>query len=158
MVLERWRPRLVRTYRPIRDIEEEMEHLMEHALARWPISVTLRRAASGENGWVPAMDVFEKEDSFVVRAELPGVKMEDLDISATGEVLTIKGERRPPEEVTEEDYHRCEICYGSFSRSIALPSTAIAGKAEAAFSDGILELRVPKVKEAKPSKIRVKTA
>lgn len=74
-----------------------------------------------------------------------------------GDTLIIKGERKVSKEVKEEEYHRCEVCYGSFSRSIALPTAVDADKIEATYEDGILELNVPKAKEAKSSKIRIKT-
>jgi len=86
-----------------------------------------------EMGWAPAIEVFEKEDKFVVKAELLGVKGEDIDISVVGDTLTIKGERKAKSEVKEEDYYCCERSYGSFSRSIALLSNVDAKKIEASY-------------------------
>lgn len=106
--------------------------------------------------WAPSIDMYEKEDSFIVRVELPGVNKDDVDISMTGDILTIKGERKPPAEVNEEDYQCCEVCYGSFSRSITLSSAVDIDKIEASYGDGILELHLPKVKEAIPAKIQIK--
>jgi len=100
--------------------------------------------------------MFEKEDAFIIRAELPGVKLEDVDISMTGDTLTVKGERKPPADVKEEEYECCEVCYGNFSRSITLPVTVEADKIQATMENGILEMRLPKVPEAKPTKITVK--
>ncbi len=110
-----------------------------------------------EMGWSPAVEVFEKEDKYVVKAELPGVKEEDMDVSVEGETLTIKGEKKSESEVKEDDYYRCERSYGSFYRSIALPATVDAKKIEASFEDGVLEVILPKAAEVKPKKITVST-
>ena len=108
-----------------------------------------------QRGWTPAIEVFEKEDRFLVKAELPGMKEEDIDISAVGDTLTIKGERKVESEVKEEDYYCCERSYGSFFRSIALPSHVDAQKIEASYEDGVLEVSLPKIPEVKPKKISV---
>jgi HSP20 family protein len=108
-----------------------------------------------ERGWAPAIEVFEKEDKFVVKAELPGMKEEDIDVSVVGDTLTIKGERKAESEVKEEDYYCCERSYGSFSRSIALPSSVDAKKIEASYEDGVLEVSLPKAPGVKPRKISV---
>ena len=114
-----------------------------------------RRTPMVEMGWAPAIEVFEKEDKFVVKAELPGMKEEDIDVSVIGDTMTIKGERKAESEVKEEDYYCCERSYGSFFRSIALPSTVDAKKIEASFKDGVLEVSLPKAAEVKPKKISV---
>lgn len=108
-----------------------------------------------EMGWAPAIEVFETEDKFVVKAELPGIKEGDIDISVVGDTLTIKGERKAESEVKEEDYYCCERSYGSFSRSIALPSNVDAHKIKASCEDGVLEVNLPKAAEVKPKKISV---
>jgi len=102
--------------------------------------------------------MYEKEDSFTVRVEVPGVKMDDIDISMSGETLTIKGERTAPAGVKEEEYQCCEVCYGSFTRSVTIPTAVDADKIEATFEDGILQIHVPKAKAAKPAKITIKAA
>jgi len=155
MVMERWRPSALRARVPSRALDEA-EHYMDEILAGWPFR-TWRRLPAEEMSWSPPLEMYEKDDKFVVRAELPGVKQEDIDISMAGDTLIIKGERKVSKEVKEEEYHRCEVCYGSFSRSIALPTAVDADKIEATYEDGILELDVPKTKEAKSSKIRIKT-
>jgi len=96
-----------------------------------------------ERGWAPAIEVFEKEDKFVVKAELPGMKEEDIDVSVVGDTLTIKGERKAETEVKEEDYYCCERSYGSFLRSIALPSTVDANKAVLLPDLPVKEIRLP---------------
>ena len=108
-----------------------------------------------ERGWAPAIEVFEKEDKFVVKAELPGMKEEDIDVSVIGDTLTLKGERKAETEVKEEDYYCCERSYGSFFRSIALPSTVDAKKIEASYENGILEVSLPKAAEVRPTKVSV---
>ena len=107
-----------------------------------------------EIGWEPAIEVFEKEDKFVVKAELPGMK-EDIDGSVVSDTLTIKGERKAESEAKEENYYCCERSYGSFFRSIALPSSVDAKKIEASYEDGVLEVSLPKAAEVKPKKISV---
>ena len=94
-------------------------------------------------------------DKFVVKAELPGMKEEDIDVSVIGDTLTVKGEKKTESEVKEEDYYRCERSYGSFYRSVPLPSTVDASKIKADFEDGVLEVTLPKTAEVKPKKIAV---
>jgi HSP20 family protein len=146
MVIERWRP--------FRELEE-MERRLDEVFGR-PFRPTLwRRLPVEVRGWAPAIDVFEKEDKFVVKAELPGIKKEDIDVSVVGDMLTIKGERKAETEVKEEDYYCCERSYGSFFRSMALPSTVDAKKIEASYENGILKVTLPKAPEIKPKKVPV---
>ena len=104
---------------------------------------------------MPAVDVFEKEDKFVVKAELPGMKEEDVDVSVIGDTLSIKGEKKTETEIKDENYYRCERSYGSFYRSIPIPSNVDANKIEASFEDGVLEVALPKSAEVKPKRIAV---
>jgi len=106
-------------------------------------------------GWVPTIDVMEKDDKYIVKADLPGMKEEDVDVSVVGDALVIKGERKEESEVKEEDYYCCERSYGSFSRSVALPSNVDADKIEADYSDGVLEVTLPKAAGVQPKKIGV---
>jgi HSP20 family protein len=155
MEMERWRPgRGLIPWRPFRELEE-MERRFGDILS-WPLLPAVwRRIPTMEMGWAPAIDVFEREDKFVVKAELPGMKEEDIDISVVGDTLTIKGERRAESEVQEDDYYYCERSYGSFSRSIAIPSNVDAQKIGANYKDGVLEVSLPKTPEVKPKKISV---
>lgn len=105
---------------------------------------------------VPAVDMYQTEDSVVVKATLPGIKPEDLQISITGDVLTIRGESKQEEEVNNATYHLHERRYGSFSRSIPLPSQVVSDKANAEFEHGVLTLTLPKAEEVKPKTITVK--
>jgi len=154
MVMERWRPRWgITPWRPIQDMEEIERHFGDifgqSLLPAW------RRLPLEEKGWIPAIDVFEKEDKFVVKAELPGMKEDDIDVSVVGDTLTIKGEKKTEAEVKEDDYYRCERSYGSFFRTVALPSHVDAKKIEASYEEGVLEITLPKVPEVKPKKVPV---
>ncbi len=156
MTVERWRPRLgLIPWQPFREMED-MGRRFEDVLGR-SFMPAWRRLPLEERGWMPSIDVFEKEDKYVVKAELPGIKEEDVDISVVGDTLTIKGERKAETEVKEEDYHCCERSYGSFFRSIALPSDVDAEKIEASYEGGVLEVNLPKAAGVKPKKITVTT-
>jgi HSP20 family protein len=108
-----------------------------------------------EGEWAPSVDVAETDEEIVVTAELPGIKQEEVDISIADNVLTLKGEKKEEKEVKEKNYHRIERSYGSFQRSISLPTGVDAGKAKATYKDGILCVTVPKVEEAKPKQIKI---
>jgi HSP20 family protein len=155
MEMERWRPgRGLIPWRPFRELEE-MERRFDDVLS-WPLLPAVwRRIPTMEMGWAPAIDVFEKEDKFVVKAELPGMTEEDIDVSVVGDTLTIKGERKAEGEVKKDDYYYCERSYGSFSRSIAIPSNVDAKKIEANYDDGVLEVSLPKIPAVKPKKVSV---
>jgi len=103
-----------------------------------------------------ALDMYETDDDLVIKATVPGVKPEDIQITVTGDTLTIKGEARAAEDVEEANYIRRERRYGAFCRSIALPGNVDADKTEAGFEDGILTLTVPKVEQARRKSIQVK--
>jgi len=150
MAIERWRPRWgISPWRPFRDLEEwerRFDDLLERSLWRLP---------TDEKGLVPAVDVFEKDGRFVVKAELSGMKEDNIDVSVVGDTLSIKGEKKTETEVKDEDYYRCERSYGTFYRSIPLPSNVDANKIEASFDDGVLEVTLPKSAKVKPKKIAV---
>ena len=100
--------------------------------------------------------MFDREDKVVIKAELPGMSKEDIDISITGNVLTIKGEHEVEEEVKDEDYYCCERYRGTFYRAIQLPSGLETDKIEANYENGVLEITLPKAPEVKPKKVTVK--
>ena len=102
-----------------------------------------------------SVDIYEKEDALVVKATVPGIKAEELDITIAGDVLNIKGETKKEETVKEEHYHRRELRYGSFCRSVRLPIEVQTDKADATFKDGILTLTFPKPEDKKPRSISV---
>ena len=110
--------------------------------------------------WEPAvlgfaLDVYETDDALVVKGALPGVRPEEVDISVTGDVLTIKGETKSEEETKDGNYHRRELRYGSFARSVPLPTRVNHEKAEATFENGILTVTLPKAEEVKPKSIKI---
>jgi HSP20 family protein len=103
----------------------------------------------------PSVDVFEEKDVLVVKAELPGIKKEDLNVTLTENRITLSGEKKHEEKKEKKDYHWCERTFGSFSRSFRLPDNVNGEAADATFNDGILEIRIPKNKGKKEKKIDV---
>ena len=130
---------------------------MHHHLDRWVGSF----ASENENvrrSWVPAVDIFERGEETVVRAELPDVRKEDLDLKVENNILTLRGEKRRDEAVEQDHYQRSERHYGSFTRSFELPSTVDTSGIQARYENGVLEIVVPKAEEAKSKQIEVKVA
>jgi HSP20 family protein len=106
--------------------------------------------------WRPPVDIYENDKhEIVLRAELPGLKREDLDIRVENNTLTLRGERKRDAEVKQESYHRVERIYGAFTRSFSLPATVNTEKVTAAFADGVLTVTLPMREEAKPRQIQV---
>jgi HSP20 family protein len=106
--------------------------------------------------WVPAVDIYETDaHEVVVKAELPDMKREDINLTFENGVLTLKGERKVQQEVNKENYQRIERRHGVFSRSFTLPNTVDAGKISASYKDGVLTIRLPQREEAKPKQIAV---
>jgi HSP20 family protein len=106
--------------------------------------------------WAPALDISERKDAYLVSVELPGVKLDDLQITLDDGLLTIQGERSFADDASEQQYHRIERRYGAFRRSITLPAHVMADMVEASFEDGVLQIVVPKAEEAKPKRIQVR--
>lgn len=144
--LIRWEP-----FRELISLREMMDRLFEESFARprgrWLVPLDLETLA---------VDMYETDDKIVVKASLPGVKPEEVDISVTGNTLTIKGETKAEEEVKEENYLRRERRYGAFSRSLSLPTQVEVEKAEAVFENGVLTLTLPKAEAVRPKTIKVK--
>jgi HSP20 family protein len=110
-----------------------------------------------DRAWVPAVDVYENNNhEFVLKAELPEMKREDITITYDNGVLTLKGERKAESEISRENYHRVERQHGSFTRSFTLPTTVDAARIQASYKDGVLTIRVPQREEAKPKQIEIK--
>lgn len=103
----------------------------------------------------PSVDIFEEGEEVVVKAEIPGVKKEDLDVTITENSLTISGEKKKEEKIDKKDFHRIERSYGSFCRSFRLPENVNSGKAKAVFNDGVLEVRMPRTQKIKQKKIEI---
>lgn len=138
---------------------EEMERRFEDLLRRpfslmepswWP---RLRMPEMEEVS--PKVDIFEEGDNFVVKAEIPGMKKEDIEVNLTDDMVTISGEKKQEEKVEKKDYYRLERSYGSFTRSFRLPKEVQTDKAKATFKDGVLEVKVPKTEEAKKKEKKV---
>lgn len=106
--------------------------------------------------WAPPVDVRETDDALLITAELPGMTKDDVDITLENNVLTLSGERKFEKDVKGETWHRVERSYGAFSRSFTLPATVRTERVEATFTDGILNISLPKVEESKPRKIEIK--
>lgn len=106
--------------------------------------------------WAPALDISERKDAYLVSVELPGVKLDDLQITLDDGLLTIQGERSFADDASEQQYHRIERRYGAFRRSITLPAHVMADAVGASFEDGVLQILVPKAEEAKPKRIQVR--
>jgi len=107
--------------------------------------------------WMPAVDIYENDkQEVVIKAELPGMKKDEIDLRLENNTLTIRGERKRASDTRDEQYHRVERAYGSFSRSFALPATVDHSKVGADYSDGILTITLPMKEEAKPRQIQVK--
>jgi len=135
--------------------QNQMNRLLAHALGlhgQW------QGAALGDSSpaWAPALDIAERKDAYLVTVELPGVKMDDLQITLEDTLLSIQGERHVTNDASEQQYHRIERRYGAFRRSIILPAHVMAEGVEASFEDGVLQILVPKAEEAKPKRIQVR--
>ena len=109
-----------------------------------------------EAALTPAFDISETDDKIIIRADLPGVDVKDLDISVANNILTVKGEKRQEREEKGESYHRIERRFGSFARSIALPAEVKAEEIDAYYKDGVLRLEIPKAESAKRRRIEIK--
>ena len=138
-------------WEPARDfmtLREAMDHLFDDAFTR-PLSIW--------DGWsVPAIDMYQTDEELVVKASIPGYKAENVQISVTGDVLTLRGEVKQEDEKNEKAWHIREQRWGSFERSVALPTQVVADKAKAEFENGILIVTLPKAEEVKPKTITVK--
>lgn len=139
-----------RMFPSLPSLAERFEELLGEPLAfpRWALRGPEIRW-SREMARMPAVDVFEEGDAVVVKAEVPGMAREDLDVSISGDVLTVSGKREKEEKVERKDYHRWERSTGSFSRSVLLPAEVETEKVTARLHDGILEIRAPKTAAAK---------
>ena len=154
----RWDP-----FQDLRDAQDEMAQMTQmaqmsprlaHALGLHGQPQGSGRAAT--TAWAPALDISERKDAYLVTVELPGIKPEDLDITMEDGLLTIQGERQFTQESSEQQFHRVERRYGAFRRSITLPAQVQAEQIEASFEDGVLQILVPKMEEAKPKRIQVR--
>jgi HSP20 family protein len=149
MALIRWEP-----VREINTIQSEMNRLF-NTLFESPGQAGNGGSTSSLRRWIPAMDLVETEDDFVLRADLPGLSEGDVNIELEDNVLTISGERKAEHEERKEGYYRVERSSGSFSRSLTLPEGVDPDAVKASFDRGVLEVRVPKPEAKKPRKVAI---
>jgi HSP20 family protein len=151
--MTRWDP-----FQDLRNAQDElnpMHHQMNSLFAQ-ALGRRQAAAASSAPAWAPALDISERKDAYLVTVELPGVKLDDLEITLEDGLLTIQGERHFAHDSSEQQFHRVERCYGAFRRSITLPAHVQADAVEATVEDGVLQIVVPKAEEAKPKRIQVR--
>jgi len=131
------------------DLRDEIERLFESPLSE------LTRTSNLLSGWTPALDVFEEKDSFTVKAELPGMKKEDIEVTLHDGSLSISGERRSEAKHENADVYRAERFFGRFQRTVTLPAPVAADKIKAHYKDGILTITLPRTEQSKPKQIDV---
>jgi HSP20 family protein len=149
--------RTTRPLSPFATWERAMDRWFDDFRRRAFPSLSVERAwPFGEAGELPAVDVHETDAEIVVRADVPGVSKDEIQVELRDMALIIKGERKKEEEVKEQDYYRCERSHGSFSRVIGLPTDVKADAIKASFKDGVLEIHLPKSEEAKRKSVKVK--
>jgi len=153
--MTRWDP-----FQDLRSAQDEMAQMdpmspmLAHALGLHGQPQGSGRATAA--AWAPALDISERKDAYLVTVELPGVEADDLEITLEDGLLTIQGERHFAHDSSEQQFHRVERRYGAFRRSITLPAHVMAEGIEATFEDGVLQIMVPKMEEAKPKRIQVR--
>jgi HSP20 family protein len=137
-------------FRELRGLQNEMNRIFTGIT---PVGTDREDMLNG--AWIPKVDIFENKDHLTLEAELPGMNREDFELSFENNVLTLKGERRFEKKAENDNYHRVERSYGSFTRSFTLPQTVTAEGAKAEFNNGILNVSLPKREETKARKIEV---
>lgn len=145
MAVVKWDP-----FRDLISIQDRMNRMFEQTLSRSRLEEGISTAT-----WTPAVDIYETPDRIVLKAELPGMTNEDIDIQLQDNSLTLKGERRFAKDVQEENYLRIERAYGPFQRSFTLPSSVQQEKIRATFHDGVLEVVMPKADAAQAKRISI---
>jgi len=140
--LIRWEP-----FRDLVSLRDDFDRLLENFFGRGPIEK--------EEFWAPVMDVVESNGNIEVKAELPGMKKEDIKVTVKDNILSVSGERKQEKETKDKTFHRIERYYGKFCRSIELPSEVDSDKVKATYKDGVLNITLPKPESAKPKQIEV---
>lgn len=145
----RWDP-----FQDLLSLQERMNKLFEDSMVR----STSKIGEPSQGTWTPVVDILEKEDAIILKAELPGVLLEDVDLQIKDDVLVLKGERRFEKDAKKENYHRVERSYGIFSRSFTLPGIVDQAGISAKLKDGILEVKLPKARaiDSKPIPIEIR--
>ena len=151
--LTTWKP--FREMAPLRDFDRMRQEVDRF----WDTFMPTAFKRTDESGdWLPSLDVSETKNEFVVNAEVPGMDPKDIDISLANGTLTIKGEKKQEREEKEEDYHLVERHYGSFMRSVMLPSEVKQDKINASYKNGVLKVVLPKSEEAKKKEVKIKVS
>jgi HSP20 family protein len=146
-------PTLRRTEQPTVWSERSVfPNLFDEFLTEWPFRSAFRETA---RSWTPAVDILEKDGNLILRAELPGVNEKEIDLKLEGNVLTLRGERKLEDEQENNNYHRRESFYGTFSRSFTLPETVDRDHIKADYKSGVLTVTIPQRPEVKPREIPV---
>lgn len=154
MAIQRWRPQRGLMRGPFREMAR-MEREMEDLFGRFFRNLPLERSLGEERAGAPAIDMIDRKDEVILRADLPGLDQKDIEVMLEEGILTIRGERRQEREVKEEEYYCCERWAGAFARSQPLPPGVDPENIKASFKNGVLEIHLPKTKEAKGKRIEV---
>jgi HSP20 family protein len=144
MALVRWDPS-----REVDSLQSEVNRLFDTFFGGAPAN------GRGLRRWVPPMDLVETEDHLILRADLPGLDSEDVNIEVKDSVLTVSGERKAEHEEKTDGFYRVERAFGTFSRSMSLPNRIDADRITASFQKGVLEVRIPKPEERKPHRVAI---
>ena len=131
------------------DLRDEIDRLFEAPLAE------LARGSNLLSGWTPALDVYEQKENFILKAELPGMRKEDITVSLHDGSVSISGERKSDTKHEDSEVYRAERFFGRFQRTVTLPAPVAADKVKAQYKDGVLTVTLPKTEEAKPKQIDV---
>jgi len=156
MTLLRWQRPEVPHWSPFRhlsNLREEIDRLFES-----PMAELTQSSHQFLSGWMPAVDVYEDKDNLHLKAELPGVNKQDIQISVHEGVLTLSGERKPDEKYKDADVYRSERCLGRFQRTLTLPAQVNPDAIKATYKDGILTVLLPKAEASKPKHIEIKAS
>jgi HSP20 family protein len=147
MSLVRWEP-----FRDLLNLQERMNRIYEQS------GRNQGQSGAGEEQlgtWAPAVDIYETEKEIVLKADLPGVNLADVDIRVENNILTVRGERHFEKDVKQDNFHRVERIYGTFVRTFTLPNTVDSEKIEASYTDGVLKIAMQKREEARPKQIKI---
>ena len=136
-------------FEDLEDFQRELNHLFDVGLRR-PLKVS-----NGDALWGPTVDIVDEKDQIKVKADLPGMKKEEIEVNLENDVLSIKGEKKEEKEIKERDFIRSERYYGAFHRAFSLPSSVDAAKVNAVYKEGVLEITLPKKEGAKAKQIKV---
>ena len=153
--LVRWQRPVLGTWTgwgQLTDLREEIDRLFETPLAE------LARGSQLLSNWTPAVDVHEDKDNVYVKAELPGMKKEEIEVTLHEGTLSISGERKVENKVKNSEVYRAERFFGRFQRTVGLPSAVASDKVKAQYTDGILTITLPKTEEVKPKQIEIKVS